>query len=125
MDALVQMGYPQKALDFYHAIEPVSYEGSWAQAHELWGDNKENKKAQVRIAERGWCARDASGGISISQVMLKCFFGFYPEVENNPIRQPGNFNFEGKLHHVYYKGEYYSISNKNGKIKMIKEMTKI
>jgi len=121
MDAIVQMGYPQKALDFYHAIEPVSYEGTWAQAHELWGENKENKKAQVRIAERGWCARDASGGISISQVMLKCFFGFYPEVEDNPIRQSGNFNFEGKLHHVYYKGEYYSISNDNGDIKMVKE----
>ncbi|HYW96861.1 MAG TPA: hypothetical protein VE870_14800, partial [Bacteroidales bacterium] len=34
MDALVQMGYPQKALDFYHAIEPVTNEGTWAQAHE-------------------------------------------------------------------------------------------
>jgi hypothetical protein len=121
MDALVQMGYPQKALDFYHAIEPVSYEGAWAQAHELWGENKENKKARVRIAERGWCARDASGGISISQVMLKCFFGFYPGVERNPIHDPGNFKFEGKLHHVYYRGEYYSISNNNGDIKMTKE----
>lgn len=121
MDALVQMGYPQKALDFYHAIEPVCYEGAWAQAHELWGDNKENKKARVRIAERGWCARDESVGISISQVMLKCFFGFYPEVEGNPIRNPGNFKFKGKLHHVYYRGEYYSISNNNGKLKMTME----
>jgi hypothetical protein len=75
----------------------------------------------VRIAERGWCARDASGGISISQVMLKCFFGFYPDVERNPIRNPGNFKFQGKLHHVYYRREYYSISNKNGDIKMTKE----
>jgi hypothetical protein len=72
----------------------------------------------VRIAERGWCARDESVGISISQVMLKCFFGFYPEVEGNPIRNPGNFKFKGKLHHVYYRGEYYSISNNNGKLKM-------
>jgi hypothetical protein len=121
MDALVQLGYPQKALDFYHAIEPVSHEGAWAQAHELWGENKDNKKARVRIAERGWCARDASGGISISQVMLKCFFGFYPDVEGNPIRKPGNFDFRGKLYHVYYRGEYYSIINNNGEIKMVKE----
>jgi hypothetical protein len=121
MDALVQMGYPQKALDFYHAIEPVSYEGAWAQAHELWGDNKENKKARVRIAERGWCARDETVGISLSQVMLKCFFGFYPEVEGNAIHNPGNFKFNGKLYHLFYRGEYYSISNNNGKIKMTKE----
>ena len=121
MDALVQMGYPQKALDFYHAIEPVTYEGAWAQAHELWGENKENKKARVRIPQRDWVARDASGGISISQVMLKCFFGFYPEVKGEPIREPGEFDFQGKLHHVYYKSEYYSITNDNGKIKMTKE----
>src|SRR5690606_25829636 len=49
MDAMVQMGYGQKALEFYRAIEPVTYEGSWAQAHELWGDDKENAKAKVRI----------------------------------------------------------------------------
>jgi hypothetical protein len=121
MDALVQMGFPQKALDFYHAIEPVSYEGCWAQAHELWGENKENRKARVRIAERDWCARDASGGISISQVMLKCFFGFYPDVAGNPIRKPGTFEFKGKLYHVLCKGEYYSITNNNGNIKMLKE----
>jgi len=54
MDALTQMGYPQKALDFYWAIEPVTYEGIWSQSHELWGDEKKTKKAKVRIAERDW-----------------------------------------------------------------------
>ena len=44
MDALTQMGFPQQALDFYHAVEPVTYEGIWAQAHELWGENKTNKR---------------------------------------------------------------------------------
>jgi hypothetical protein len=121
MDALVQMGFPQNAMDFYHAIEPVSYEGCWAQAHELWGENKNNKNARVRIPQRDWVARDASGGISISQVMLKCFFGFYPDVAGNPIRKPGTFKFEGKLWHVLYKGDYYLITNDNGNIKMVKE----
>jgi hypothetical protein len=74
MDALTQMGYADRALDFYRAIEPVTREGSWSQAHELWGDNKENAKAKVRIAERGWHARDAMAGIGMSQVMLKFFF---------------------------------------------------
>jgi len=50
MDAITKMGYPQNALEFYKAIEPVTYEGCWSQAHELWGDNKLKKSARVRIA---------------------------------------------------------------------------
>ncbi len=121
MDALVQMGYPDSALEFYHAIEPVTYEGCWAQAHELWGENKYKKNARVRIAQRGWGNRESSGGISISQVMLKCFFGFYPDVEGNPLRENIPSGFTGKLHHVLYGGEYYTISAENGKVNMEKE----
>ncbi len=116
MDALVQMGYPSKALDFYHAIAPVTHEGTWAQAHELWGENKKNAKAKVRIAERGWHARDAMAGIGMSQVMLKCFFGFNPDVSGNAIQAPKDINLEGTLHHVLYGGKYHSIKRHNGEI---------
>lgn len=122
MDALAQMGYPQRALDFYRAIEPVTYEGTWAQAHELWGENKENAKAKVRIAERGWHARDAMAGIGMSQVMLKCFFGFNPGVDEDPLKDSGTIDFEGTLHHVLYDGNYYSISLEDGKPVMKKEV---
>jgi hypothetical protein len=121
MDALAQMGYPEKALDFYHAIEPVTYEGCWAQAHELWGEHKKEKSARVRIAQRGWHNRESSGGISISQVMLKDFFGFYPGVDGSPVKDPGSFGFSGKLHHVLYGGEYFTLVAEDGRIKMIKE----
>jgi hypothetical protein len=121
MDAMVQMGYSQKALDFFHAIEPVTREGTWAQAHELWGDNKENAKAKVRIAERGWHARDAMAGIGMSQVMLKCFFGFNPDAAGNVIKPPQSIQFEGTLHHVLYGGDYYSITRDNGQIFFEKE----
>ena len=124
MDALTQMGYPGKALDFYRAIEPVTYEGCWAQAHELWGENKYNKQARVRIAQRGWGNRESSGGISISQVMLKNFFGFYPGVDGPPIHQTAPENFTGKLHHVQYGGEYYTLVAKDSKVKMKKEHNK-
>ena len=97
MDALTQMGYPQKALDFYHAIEPVTYEGSWAQAHELWGENRENANSRVRIAERGWHARDASAGTAIAQVMLKCFFGFNPGFNGDPLKKTGAPDLNGTL----------------------------
>ncbi|MCP4311027.1 MAG: hypothetical protein GY790_07175 [Bacteroidetes bacterium] len=121
MDALAQMGYPERALDFYHAIEPVTYEGCWSQAHELWGENKLKKNSRVRIAQRGWHNRESSGGISISQVMLKDFFGFYPGAAGSPVKNSGAFGFSGKLHHVLYGGEYYTLITENGKVIMKKE----
>jgi hypothetical protein len=121
MDAFVQLGYAQKALDFYRAVEPVTHEGSWAQAHELWGDNKENKNARVRIAERGWHARDAIAGIGMSQVMVKCFFGLNPEINGEVVKNPGALNLDAKLHHVLYGGEYYTMELSQGKVSFEKE----
>ncbi|MBI9067069.1 MAG: hypothetical protein JEZ09_07235 [Salinivirgaceae bacterium] len=121
MDALSQLGFPDKALDFYHAIEPVTNEGIWSQAHELWGDNKYKKNAKVRIAERGWHNRESSSGIAMSQVMLKNFFGFYPDVAGTPLKKINNLHFEGNLYHVKYAGDYYTLKSKEGKVEMIKE----
>jgi hypothetical protein len=121
MDALVQLGYPEKALDFYHAIEPVTDEGIWAQAHELWGDDKNNRNAKVRIAKRGWHNRESSSGIAMSQVMLKNFFGFYPTVNGNPIREGKDWKFRGRLYHVKYKDKYYTLDAANGKTVMTEE----
>jgi len=121
MDALTQMGFPQKALDFYHAIEPVTYEGIWAQAHELWGENKTTKHARVRIAERGWHNRESSGGISLSQVVLKDFFGFYPQIGGEALQNHGPLNLSGKLYHVLYNNAYHTILLDNGKPRMIRE----
>lgn len=121
MDALTQLGFPQKAMDFYHAIEPVTHEGIWAQAHELWGENKLKKNAKVRIAQRGWHNRESSAGVAMSQVMLKDFFGFYPNANNQPLIDVKPFDFEGTLYHVKYGDAYYTLIRKNGKTEMTKE----
>lgn len=121
MDALVQLGYPDKALNFYHTIEPVTHEGIWAQAHELWGDLKWEKDAKVRIAKRGWHNRESSAGIAMSQVMLKNFFGFYPTVEGVALKQNKNWNFKGKLYHVKYQGKYYTLDATQGETVMTEE----
>ncbi|MBX2966588.1 MAG: hypothetical protein KF845_10610 [Cyclobacteriaceae bacterium] len=121
MDALVQLGYPQKALDFYHAIEPVTNEGIWAQAHELWGERKWEKDAKVRIAKRGWHNRESSSGIAMSQVMLKGFFGFYPSVDGTALKLNKNWTFKGKLYHVKYKGKYYTLDSTGDEVKMVEE----
>jgi hypothetical protein len=120
IDALSQMGFTARALKFYRAVEPVTYEGCWAQAHELWGENKYNKNARVRIPERGWTAREAIEGVEFSQDMLKNFFGFYPQVNGKLISntlQP--IKFKGKLYNVRYGGKLYNLSCDNGKNSMI------
>lgn len=118
MDALVQLGYSQKALDFYRSVLPVTVEGNWSQSHELWGDNKFNKKARVRIDERGWNCRDAVAGIDFSQVVLKCFMGFDPAIGGKVLKPTQKINFSGTLYHVLYGGRYYTISYKNNKAVM-------
>lgn len=118
MDALVQLGYSQKALDFYRSVLPVTVEGNWSQSHELWGDNKFNKKARVRIDERGWNCRDAVAGIDFSQVVLKCFMGFDPAIGGKALKPTQKINFSGTLYHVLYGGRYYTLSYKNNKTVM-------
>ncbi|MFS4417251.1 hypothetical protein [Maribacter sp. 2307ULW6-5] len=111
MESMINMGYAQEALDFYTDIAPVTQEGVWAQARELWGEDKYKKTARVRIASRGWNNRESSSGIGISQVMLKSFFGFYPQIDGQAIQDLGDFPFagKGKMHHVFYEGAYYTI----------------
>jgi hypothetical protein len=126
MDAMTNMGYSQDALEFYYDIEPVTHEGCWAQARELWGDNKLNKSARVRIADRGWNNRESSSGIGISQVMLKNFFGFNPQIDSGVSQENDSWPFsgKGKLHHVYYRNNYYAIEFQGNKPVMVKELTK-
>ena len=120
MEAFSEFGKPQQALNFYRAIEPLTHEGSWAQAHELWGDNKENKNSRVRIAERGWHARDEMVGIGFSQVMVRCFFGFDPAVEGGLLQQSKlPIDFSGTLKNVLYAGKYYTITCNKGLRKII------
>ena len=120
MEAFAMFGKPQEALDFYRAVEPLTQEGSWAQAHELWGDDKENKNARVRIAERGWHARDEMVGVDFSQVMLKSFFGFEPTIDGEALDKSNlPIDFSGTMSNVLYAGKYYNISCKNGTVKMI------
>jgi len=123
MEAMYHMGYPEKAMDFYRAIYPVTLEGNWAQAHELWGENKENKYARVRGAERGWHIRDAASGIGFANVMLREFFGFMPRfMEGNPLDKPEMArSIRGKMYHVRYQDKYYTITSDNEGLSMVEE----
>lgn len=121
IDAFVQMGYAKKAFKFYKSVLPVTYEGCWSQSHELWGDDKFNKNARVRIPERGWHCREAVSGIDFSQVLLKAFMGFNPDIQGNAMQSPPAIDFTGKMRHVLYGGKYYSLSYADGKTVMTAE----
>ena len=119
IDAMYSMGYTKEALAFYHRLLPVTAEGCWAQAHELWGDNKLNHHARVRIPERGWTCREASAGIDMSQNVLKDFFGFYPAIDGEPLRSIAkDQNFTATLYNVLYGGKYFDLVCRNGKVTM-------
>jgi hypothetical protein len=115
IDALTQLGYSEKALQFYRSVLPATYESCWSQSHELWGVNKFNTKARLRIPERGWNSRDAVAGIDFSQVILKCFMGFYPGIDGKTLQPTQKVDFSGTLYHVLYGGKYYSVSYVDGK----------
>ncbi|MGD9328643.1 MAG: hypothetical protein PVH48_06710, partial [Cyclobacteriaceae bacterium] len=126
MEAFYHMGYPEKAMDFYRAIYPVTLEGTWAQSHELWGDNKYNKNARVRIARRGLSVRDAASGIGYANLMLREFFGFAPKFMNDsPLDKPQMArSIQGKMHHINYQGNYYTIVSDENGLQLIKEKIK-
>ena len=117
IDAFTQIGFAKEALQFYKNIMPVTNEGNWAQAHELWGENKYNKNARVRIPQRGWTCRDAEPGIEFSLNVIKDFFGFFPVINGGEI-QNSKLPFAGKLFNVYYGGKYYNLQYKDGKTEM-------
>ena len=117
------MGYPEKALDFYRNIYPVTLEGTWAQAHELWGENRYEKNARVRIARRGLCVRDAASGIGFANVMLREFFGFAPKfMDDQPLDKPEMVrSINGKMHHVRYQNKLFTIISDENGLSMIEE----
>ncbi|MFC2126678.1 hypothetical protein ACFLU5_17970, partial [Bacteroidota bacterium] len=123
MEAMYHMGYPEKAMNFYRSIYPVTLEGTWAQAHELWGKNKYNKNARVRIARRGLCVRDAASGIGFANIMLREFFGFAPKfMDDQPLDRPEMArSIRGKMYHVRYRDKFFTISSDANGLTMIEE----
>ncbi len=117
MEAMWEMGFTSRAEKFYRDIYPVTLEGNWAQAHELWGEDKENKNARVRIAERGYHVRDAASGIGFANIMLREFFGFQPRfMENEVLYKPEMARrIKGTMYHIRHQDKLYSIvSDENG-----------
>jgi hypothetical protein len=116
-DTMCQLGAWQSALDFLRRTRAVLNEGTYAQAHELYGPRRMQSDAPVRIAMRMACMRECVGGGAFAEMIVGTLFGFdpvygQPLVLRNPTQDRG---FEGHLRNVRYQGKLLDItSNSSG-----------
>jgi hypothetical protein len=107
-----RLGFPRDAFDFYCRTAEVTQEGPFAQAREFYGPQRDQYDAPVRIAERDGCMKECISGGAFADVVVSTFFGFEPSVDGkNILADPQTPRpFTGKLLHVSFRGERFTIS---------------
>jgi hypothetical protein len=107
-----RFGFPGDAFDFYCRTAEVTKEGPFAQAREFYGPRRDQYDAPVRIAERDGCMKECISGVAFADVVVSTFFGFAPSVDGKTIlADPHTLRpFTGKLLHVSFRGERFTIS---------------
>ena len=105
-EAMLLLGAPEAALDLLHRVVPATREGPFGQAYELYGPERGTPHAPIRIAQRGACLREGSGGGAFAETVLAGLFGFRPGLAGgaDPCIDLGVTGFEGVLHHVRFAG---------------------
>lgn len=107
-----RLGFPGDAFDFYCRTAEVTREGPFAQAREFYGPQRDQYDAPVRIAERDGCMKECISGGAFADVVVSAFFGFVPSVDGkSTLADPQTPRpFTGKLLHVSFRGERFTIS---------------
>ncbi len=110
-EAMLLLGAPEVALDLLHRVVPATREGPFGQAYELYGPQRGTPHAPIRIAQRGACLREGSGGGAFAETVLAGLFGFRPSLAGgaDPCIELGVTGFEGVLHHVRFDGRMQRI----------------
>ena len=112
MDVMCRFGQFAKALDFLRAVEPVTHEAAFAQAHEFLGPNARGNGPVVRISHRGGQDAYEGCGAAFAEVIIRGFFGYRPDLSGDqlsllaPTTPRG---FTGELRHVSYRGRLFTI----------------
>jgi hypothetical protein len=106
-----RLGFPGDAFDFYCRTAEVTKEGPFAQAREFYGPQRDQYDAPVRIAERDGCMKECISGVAFADVVISTFFGFAPSLDGkNILADPQTPRpFIGKLLHVSFRGERFTI----------------
>ena len=107
-----RLGFSGDAFDFYCRTAEVTKEGPFAQAREFYGPQRNQYDAPVRIAERDGCMKECISGVAFADVVVSTFFGFAPSLDGkNTLADPQTPRpFTGKLLHVSFRGERFTIS---------------
>lgn len=110
-EAMLLLEAPDAALDLLHRVVPATREGPFGQAYELYGPQRGTPHAPLRIAQRGACLREGSGGGAFAETVLAGLFGFRPSLaaDAGPCIDLGVTGFEGVLHHVRFAGRLHRI----------------
>lgn len=115
VDAMCNLGHWTDAVAFLRHTQAAIYEGVYAQARELFGLDKLDRRASVRIAQRRGCMRECCGGGAFAETTITTLFGFRPRVSGEPeIFEPTvSRGFEGELRHLRHGKEMYTIRSGN------------
>lgn len=112
VDAMCNLGHWQDGAAFFRRTQAAIYEGAYAQARELFGPDKLDVHASVRIAQRGGCMRECCGGGAFGETIITTFFGFRPGFSGKPeIFEPMvSRGFKGELRHLRYGRTMYTVA---------------
>lgn len=114
MDVMCRFGAFDKAVAFLRAVEPVTREGPFAQAHEFLDPDSRGKNPVVRIAHRGGQDFNEGCGAAFAEVIIRGVFGYRPDLSGDSLtllmpKTPRGFN--GELRHVPFHGATYTIKS--------------
>jgi len=115
VDAMCTLGYWENAISFLRRTRVAVYEGVYAQAREFYGPRRREYDAPIRIAQRGGCMRECTGGGAFAETIINTLFGYIPR-----LGQPLNLfephtprGFVGKLCHVRCGSDQFTIRSDN------------
>ena len=121
MDVMCRFGQFTNAVAFLRAVEPVTHEGPFAQAHEFLGPDSRGKNPIVRIAHRGGQDFNEGCGAAFADVVIRGFFGFRPDRAGNLLAPSTPRGFTGELRHIPYRGSLVTIVSTATGLRLIRE----
>jgi hypothetical protein len=115
VDAMCTLGYWNNAISFLRRTRVAVYEGVYAQAREFCGPTRREYDAPVRIAQRGGCMRECTGGGAFAETIINTLFGYIPRLgQRLKLFEPHIARgFAGRLCHVRYGSDQFTIQSDN------------
>ncbi len=102
--AMCRLGAWDTGVDFFRQTQAALAEGVYGQARELYGPNRTQYDAPVRIAMRGGCMRECVGGGAFAETIMDTMFGFTPEIGKSVLidsTKTVRGDFRGKLVNIH------------------------